>query len=109
MHRVPQAGLTKPAVAGQLERGVRHSRAGYVRTVTDETWPRWVVERWITRGEHNCGVSSRLHVCAHHLLFELVNVDLYDLPIFELCLGRNAPVLISFEFIQALPLGSQCV
>jgi hypothetical protein len=26
MHRVPQAGLTKPAVAGQLERGVRHHR-----------------------------------------------------------------------------------
>jgi hypothetical protein len=24
MYRVPQAGLTKPAVAGQLERGVRH-------------------------------------------------------------------------------------
>jgi uncharacterized protein len=28
MHHVPQAGLTKPAVAGQLERGVRHQRCG---------------------------------------------------------------------------------
>lgn len=27
MYRVPQAGLTKPAVAGQLERGVRPHRA----------------------------------------------------------------------------------
>jgi hypothetical protein len=36
MDRVPQAGLTKPAVAGQLERGVRrlrrqrHTSAGVV-------------------------------------------------------------------------------
>jgi uncharacterized protein len=28
MYRVPQTGLTKPAVAGQLERGVRHQRCG---------------------------------------------------------------------------------
>jgi hypothetical protein len=27
MYRVPQAGLTKPAVAGRLERGVRHHLA----------------------------------------------------------------------------------
>jgi hypothetical protein len=28
MYRVPQAGLTKPAVVGQIERGVRPHRTG---------------------------------------------------------------------------------
>jgi hypothetical protein len=30
MHHVPQPGLTLPAVAGRLERGVRHQRGDLV-------------------------------------------------------------------------------
>ena len=36
MYGVPQAGLTVPAVAGQLERGVRHQRDELDAGVTNQ-------------------------------------------------------------------------
>ena len=43
------------------------------------------------------------------MLSELVNIGFYKLAVFELRLGRNPFVLISFKFVKPLPFFIQCI